>query len=111
MQDQTTAGSVVFHGDWDMFPLIFYQNSHNYYIVGLDPTFMYKKDPAKYQLFEDITMGRTSENLAKTIQEEFRADYIMVEAEGQKKFVENLQISENIDLVYQDDEAKIFKIK
>lgn len=51
----TPEKSVVFHTDWDDFPKLFYFNDHNYYLVGLDPTFMYVYDQNLYWLWRNIS--------------------------------------------------------
>jgi hypothetical protein len=57
----TPAGAAVFHTDWDDFPMLFFYNSHNLYLVGLDPDFMRLKDEKLFRRYEDITLGRVRE--------------------------------------------------
>lgn len=57
----TPAGATVFHTDWDDFPMLFFYNTHNKYIVGLDPDFMRLKDEKLFRRYEDITLGRVRE--------------------------------------------------
>lgn len=38
LEENTPAGSLVFQTDWDDFPRLFFYNTHNTYLVGLDPT-------------------------------------------------------------------------
>jgi len=39
----TQPQSIILHSDWDEWPILFYQNDQNYYIIGLDPTFILMK--------------------------------------------------------------------
>ena len=86
-------------------------NDSNYYVAGLDPTFLYRADPNLYQRFEEITLGQVNKNLAWEIENSFQAQYIFVEILGHEALVKNLLADPNIKLIYQDKEAKIFKIK
>ncbi len=52
-------GDVVFTDDWDVFPVYFYYNSHNYYVVGLDPKFTQFREPALWERYVRITRGQT----------------------------------------------------
>ncbi len=75
----TQPGDIVFHSDWDMFPQLFYWNRQNHYIVGLDPTFLYHQDPARYWLWHDITLGTQKDNVFEHIRDDFHAKAVIVE--------------------------------
>jgi hypothetical protein len=57
----TPFGATVFHTDWDDFPMLYFYNTHNTYIIGLDPDFMRLKDEKLFRRYEDITLGRVRE--------------------------------------------------
>ena len=48
----------VFATDWDDFPELFFWNTHNTYLLGLDPTYMYLHDPQLYLRWRAITRGQ-----------------------------------------------------
>ena len=98
------------HTDWDDFPMLFYHNSQNYYIVGLDPTFMYNYNSKLYQLFADITMAKVSTGLSRKIKENFNARYFVVEA-GRDKLNEYLQLDPGFDMVYEDEDGRLYKLR
>lgn len=50
-------GDVVFTDDWDIFPVYFLFNSHNHYIVGLDPKFTQSREPELWTRYVMITRG------------------------------------------------------
>jgi asparagine N-glycosylation enzyme membrane subunit Stt3 len=58
LAQNTLAGSTVFHTDWDDFPMLFFYNTHNTYLVGLDPDFMRLKDERLFRRWEAITRGK-----------------------------------------------------
>ncbi len=110
LKNNSNEGDVIMHTDWDEFPPLFYQNSKNYYIVGLDPTFMYNYDPQLYQLYADITTAKKSDNLYQAIKENFNAKYFFVES-GREQLEKNLQYNSNFTKVYEDEDGKLYKLK
>jgi len=102
-------GAIVFHADWDDFPFLFYHNSHNYYLVGLDPTFMYQKDPGRYQQYVDVTLGKQRFDLKQIIRGNFNARYVFLDSEH-ISFNNNLRLDPGFKLVYQDHEGKVYQI-
>jgi len=63
LQEHSAPGDVVFTDDWDIFPLFFYFNSHNHYIVGLDPKFTHARDPELWERYVKISRGQTPADL------------------------------------------------
>lgn len=51
-------GDLVFTDDWDIFPVYFYVNHHNRYIVGLDPKFTHERRPDLWERFVRITRAQ-----------------------------------------------------
>jgi hypothetical protein len=58
VEKQSKSGDVVFTDDWDLFPVYFYYNSHNHYIVGLDPKFTHARRPDLWERYVKITRGQ-----------------------------------------------------
>lgn len=52
-------GDIIFTSDWDDFPLHFYYNNYNHYIVGLDPKFTHDRRPDLWERFVRITRAQT----------------------------------------------------
>lgn len=59
LKEASQPGDVVFTDDWDVFPAYFYFNSHNHYIVGLDPKFTQWRDPELWARYVKISRGET----------------------------------------------------
>lgn len=55
LKENSPAGSLVFTDDWDIFPICFYFNHHNAYVVGLDPEFTRSKYPGLWERYKKIT--------------------------------------------------------
>ena len=58
LRENSAAGDVVFTYDWDVFPVFFYHNRHNYFIVGLDPKFTHARDPDLWSRYVKISRGQ-----------------------------------------------------
>jgi hypothetical protein len=58
LQAHSQPGDVVFTDDWDIFPVFFYHNTHNRYIVGLDPKFTHERRPDLWERYVKITRGQ-----------------------------------------------------
>ncbi len=57
--DESAPGAVIFTDDWDIFPVYFFVNDHNHYVVGLDPKFTHQRDPVLWERYKKITRGQT----------------------------------------------------
>jgi len=110
LKDNSPAKTIILHSSWDDFPMLFYYNDWDYYIVGLDPTFMYNYKPSLYNLYADITMAKKSDNLSQAIRENFQAGYFIVNT-GRPQLEANLQHDGNFVKVYEDGDGKIYKLK
>lgn len=109
LANNSQAGDIVFHSDWDEFPLLFYHNSKNYYIAGLDPTFLYLADPGLYQKWVDITRGQRYKDLYDIIKNDFKAKYVLATIDHQD-LIKNLDNNFYFAKVYSDSEAVIYKV-
>ena len=103
-------GGIVFHSDWDEFPLLFYHNHHNYYLVGLDPTFMYENDQDLYWQWANITLGKTGGNLYDIIKTRFQSSYVFIEKAGHEAMTRNIELDGNFEKVYEDQETVIYQL-
>ncbi|MFA5048006.1 MAG: hypothetical protein WC516_03125 [Patescibacteria group bacterium] len=108
-QGHSRPKAMVFHSDWSTFPLLFYHNSSNYYIVGLDPTFMYLYDKDKYQKWLDITRGERADQLYDIIKNQFGSSYVLVE-KNNEKMSNNLKNNFYFKNIYQDNEATLYQV-
>lgn len=106
----TPEGAIVLHSDWDDFPPLFYQNDHNRYIVGLDPTFLYRQDPARYWEWVNITTGKTTSGMAEAVLTRFDSRYVLVENDH-NEMRRQVDLDPRFHRVYQDGEAAIFEVR
>ena len=104
----TPAGERVFQTDWDDFPRLFFYNTHNTYLVGLDPTYMQIYDPDLYSVWVDITRGRI-ENPSTIIEKNFGASYILSDLQHER-FIRQADNDPQLQEVYRDADAVIFQV-
>jgi hypothetical protein len=105
----TPAGSIVFNTDWDDFPMLFYYNPNNAYIVGLDPTYLYDRDRELWKLYADITLGNES-NPAPLIRDRFRAQYVFTDNEH-SDFLQITEDSGDFEKVYEDKFTTVLRVR
>ncbi|HST22687.1 MAG TPA: hypothetical protein VLR90_16305, partial [Blastocatellia bacterium] len=104
----TPAGSTVFHTDWDDFPKLFFYNTHNTYILGLDPDFMRLKNAPLYYKYEDVTQGRVRD-IEDTIREEFGCEYVFTDNEH-REFINIANQSPRMQKVFSDHYTTVYRI-
>lgn len=109
LREHCTKGDIIFHNDWDDFPILFYRVARARYIVGLDPTFMYNYDQDLYWKWVNITLGKTTDNLLEIIQGDFDARFVVVD-HNHKKMNNNIINDGRFKEAYRDDEVIIYRV-
>lgn len=104
----TPAGERVFQTDWDDFPRLFFYNTHNTYLVGLDPTYMQLYDADLYDTWVQITRGEM-EQPSQVIAARFSARYIQSDL-NHKSFLRIAAKDPGLKEVYRDEQAVIYEV-
>ena len=104
------AGSRIFNCNWDDFPKLFFLDTKHTYVYGLDPNYLYSQNPDLYKLLLDITAGKTTD-AGPVIREKFGANYIFADAKENDDMIAKALESGWVEPVYEDDEARIYKIR
>jgi hypothetical protein len=105
----TPPGSMIFNTNWDKFPMLFHYNPNNTYIVGLDPTYMYDRDPELWKVYAAITLGE-EENPAPLIRDRFGSEYVVTE-NAQSDFMQVCDDSGDFEKVYEDKFAAVLRVR
>jgi len=120
---------VIFTTDWDDFPLFFYHNAQNYYVVGLDPKFTHERRPDLWERYVKLTRGRAPVTTSlrqvdesgrqfvdkldiqlADIRDHFRADLVITDSDHSNLARQLARDSDLATLVYPDtDYAKCRK--
>jgi hypothetical protein len=108
LAENTPANSGVFQTDWDDFPRLFYYNTHNTYLIGLDPTYMQLYDPALYDLWVLITSGDV-DNPSKIIANKFGSRYVHTDLNHQD-FIRVASEDPGLKEVYRDEQAVLYEV-
>jgi hypothetical protein len=108
LEANTPAGSRVFQTDWDDFTRLFFYNTHNTYILGLDPTYMQLHDPELYDLWVDISKGRV-ERPSDAISHKFGASYVVTDLKH-KDFLREAEDDPNLIEMSRDEYAVVFHV-
>lgn len=102
-------GELVFNTDWDDFPRLFYFDPTHRYVSGLDPTYLYDKDPALSKLYDRITLGE-EEDPGPLIRDRFGARYIFTD-NNHHDFYEHATDSGWFEVVYEDAQCTILRLR
>lgn len=103
-------GERIFNCNWDDFPKLFFYDRKHSYVYGLDPNYLYTKNPELSKRISDITGGKVDDP-APEIRDKFGARYIFSDAKECQDFIAKALESGWTETVYDDDEAIILKIR
>jgi len=109
MRANIPPGQIVFNTDWDDFPRLFYFDETHYYVSGLDPNYLFDKNPDLSRLYDRITLGQESDP-GPLIRDRFGARYIFTD-NSHDDFFQHAQASGWFDIVYEDTQCTILYIR
>lgn len=125
LDQNSKPGEIVFNVHWDRFAQLFYWDTKNYFINGMDPIFEYAYNPALYwethflsiDAATAYTCGKircAAEEVTPTygaLKNDFHASYILVEKRRNPKLLNYLKTSPDFQKVFEDVEITLFKLK
>lgn len=106
---QNTPGSLVYTSDWDDFPELFFYNSRNKYLIGLDPAFMYKKNKALFEKWVSLNQGKATGDVYDLFLKTFKTVYLFTDY-NHPEFISMVERTEGIELAYGDRYARIYRL-
>lgn len=104
----TAEGERIFQTDWDDFPRLLFYNTHNTYLVGLDPTYMQLYNAGLYDDWRAITRGQVDQP-SRQIEGKFAARYVLSDLKH-TAFIRKAKADPGLEEVYRDDFAVIFRV-
>ncbi|MDQ3018614.1 MAG: hypothetical protein M3Q64_01950 [bacterium] len=112
-------GEVVLNTQWDQFPALFYWNSKNYYIVGMDPTFMYVHSPSLYWQWRKIADDNPSDwqslkQVHGIMRNDLRSTWLFVDKNRNADIYEYVLqdiTGEYFESAYTDDQFAVIRVK
>ena len=109
MRKNVPPGQLIFNTDWDDFPRLFYFDPTHYYVSGLDPSYLFDKNPDLSRLYDRITLG-TEDDPGPLIRDRFGARYVFSD-NTHHDFFEHARSSGWFDIVYEDTDCTIMYIR
>jgi prepilin-type processing-associated H-X9-DG protein len=103
-------GEIIFNCTWDDFPKLFFYNTKHRYVYGLDPNYLYSEHPNLYTMLKDLTEGKIDDP-APLIRHNFGANYIFADAKENTDMLAKALESGWVETIYEDDEARLLKIR
>lgn len=108
LKENTPPSTRIFQTDWDDFPRLFYYNTHNIYLVGLDPTFMRLYNAELYDRWVEITRGEV-DNPAEAIYAEFGSAYVLTDLHHEA-FIQTAAEDPGLEEAYRDEDAMVYRV-
>jgi hypothetical protein len=109
LAEHTPAGSRVFTTGWDDFPHMFFWNTHNTYLVGLDPTYMSIEDPEGYQLWRSISQGRVRAP-SQQIRDRFDSPYVLTDLQHER-FIQMAAADPGLEEVFRTRTVIVYHVR
>jgi len=113
LENNAPQEAIIFTTSWSDFPQLFYFNSQNYYLFGLDPVYCYTYDANLWNLWVAIVSGQT-EHPGVEIREAFHANYVLCTRdpeETQYALTEQLLQDNRYHIGYEDEHHFIFALE
>jgi hypothetical protein len=118
LAQNTKPGEIIFNTKWDDLPQLFYWNSNNYYIIGLDPTFMYAYSQDLYWKWRQVADNEPEkfdysyEIMRHIVKVDFQSSYIILENDRDDKLKSFLDENSQAGAaqVYTDNNASVYRI-
>jgi len=108
LKANTAPGEVVLHADWDDMPPLFYWDDKNKYVMGLDPTFLYRANSKLYWSYVNFTLGKSDD--PPSVMKELGARYVVADR-VHRELETMLARSSRFTRVYSDKESVIYLFK
>lgn len=109
LRNNVPAGQTIFNTDWDDFPRLFYYDPTHAYVSGLDPSYLYDRNPALSKLYDRITLGE-EDDPGPLIRERFGARYVFSD-NSHEDFFDKAQASGWFEIVYEDRDCTILHVR
>jgi hypothetical protein len=104
----TPPGARVFNTDWDDFPELFFWNTHNTYLVGLDPTYMYLHDGPLFLQWRSISQGQV-ERPSALIRDAYDCGWVFTDRRH-GAFLQQAASDPGLREVYRNANAVVFQV-
>ena len=110
LTENTPPSSLVFNADWDDFPMLFFHDSHNAYVSGLDPTYLLYANRESAEEYGRICAGEVQDP-GRLISGRFGARFAVSAKDVEHdEFIRRARADRSMKSVFEDDHAVVFEI-
>jgi hypothetical protein len=117
-------GEIVGHGVWSDFGPLFYWNSHNRYLGGMDPIFQYRYNPETYWLmtvncaardlgktskFNPAIVGDKEEDISTAWPRDLKTKWLFCASDWNIELQDELKKDKHTRIAYKDSSVVIFE--
>jgi hypothetical protein len=108
MRENLPEETLVFHTMWSDFPELFYRAPKLYYMVALDPVFMFEYDPRLWRLWDSISDGLQVAPVPR-ICKEFGAHIVLLRRTNDD-FERQLKADANARRIFLNEGVSIYRL-
>ncbi len=108
LKNNTPPGTLVMSTGFNDFSRLFFYNQSNYYVIGLDPTYLSLVSQEMWDQYYAITQGNV-ENPSQPLTSVFGSQYV-VSGRGYR-FETRAGQDPNMELVFRDDFNSVWKVR
>lgn len=109
LNQNVAANTLIYNADWRQFPRLFFYNSSNRYLLGLDPTYLQLADANAYALYTAINAGKVAQP-GTAIQQTFGATYLIADRQ-QTELIAQAQADPTLREVYRSEDSVIWAVQ
>ncbi|MCX5680559.1 MAG: hypothetical protein NTZ95_07985 [Candidatus Omnitrophica bacterium] len=111
LKDNSEEKDIVFNCGWDNFAQLLFSNTKNYYIVGLDPTYIYMYNRGLWVKWDMIRKG-ARKDIYDVVKNDFNAKWIFtMNTNNRRQFIKIADQDPNLERVYFDGNSIIYKLR
>jgi hypothetical protein len=115
-------GALVANTQWNDYQLLFFLNSRNRYVIGIEPTFTYLEDPRKYWLWLHISEDEPGTcdhetcadsdrtDIVTAVRQDLGAQYVLADHDANPRLEIILRKKTNVTEVYRDAAFSVYRI-
>jgi hypothetical protein len=115
-------GALVANTQWNDYQLLFFLNSRNRYVIGIEPTFTYLEDPRKYWLWFHISEDEPGTcdhetcadadrtDIVAAVRQDLGAQYVLADHDANPRLDRILRGTANVTEVYRDAAFSVYRI-
>jgi hypothetical protein len=112
--DNSNPRDIVFNARWEYFPELFFWNTKNVYVSGMDPVFQFAYDPVLYakgyNLVADDKTDQSGQDPYNIIKEDFHARYVVLAKPFDDSLYFRLQGDNRFQLRQENDRSAVFEV-